>query len=343
MEQTQKRNGSHRFRKSKKESRLKVVDLDSVIDEKIIQNMLHVPNGLRELMDHVQAVVEEIFSPEIESLTLRVEFLGQRIEEQEEEKRKTKAVLGDTEQFLTVCSPGGEGVPWTTFDLIKAVFFALFSLVSLAIGVNTLATYLIGSGFIVFLENPYLAYLFASVNIGITGLLKIGHAWQKDGAAKRKYVLCLLLVGLSFGVIWLITFSSIFPNIGNEDVEKIIKGLSEESSGYSHLMEGLFVLSQLIAEICISAAMWIYLEDLFLKHSRKEGKEKNPEYTLHEDILKRHNEELKALKEEQGQAKGRLRAIQATREALITQVLARWAAARSQHDGNLSNGKGPQV
>ena len=125
------------------------------------------------------------------------------------------------------------------------------------------------------------------------------------------------MAGLFSGLIWLGSFSILFPNIQIERIEDIIAGLSSGTSAYKHILERIFVGSQLIAEVCIAAALWVYLEWLCIKHRSSLISEKNPVYQQYYKKLSDLNKSLLKATDKKGALVGCLKKIEANESSLM--------------------------
>lgn len=108
----------------------------------------------------------------------------------------------------------------------------------------------------------------------------------------------------------------------------MIEGITEGDQGANKLLENVFVCSQLIAEICIAAVMWIHLQRLCVAHGPKIRMRENPEYTVLNRDLKRCIAESASLQKENGQVKGKLKTLDALEQTLLSQAAGLLAAAR---------------
>jgi hypothetical protein len=262
----------------------------------------------------------------IERLKCYLEFTKDWIHHLETRIAYYSGQLWKTNEFQKREREGSSNVPWSVLDRFTQITFSIFSFALLGIGINTLATYLMGSGYIVFLEKPVLAYILSAVNIGVAVILKIGSAWCNNDSSKRRYFLCLWVAGLLSGLTWLGSFSILFPNIGIEGIEGIIAGLSSETSAFKGALERIFVASQLVAEVCIAAALWIYLERLSLKHGPLFTVEKNPVYQLYFNNLSDLNKKLLKAADKEGAIGGCLKKIEAKKYVLLTSAVSALSA-----------------
>ena len=77
--------------------------------------------------------------------------------------------MGQTERYTELVH---EGTPWTRFARIQAGFFVGLSVILLGVGINSNAVVLISSGISGF-ENPWRAYLFSTIPIGLAAVMGI--------------------------------------------------------------------------------------------------------------------------------------------------------------------------
>ncbi len=310
------------------------------LDEAFIENGLTWEDGEARVAEHHRHRFRSWFAGAVEQMVQNRDLINLYVEALQHKTRFLSRRVKDLDEFVRHDREEDVGKPWSAFAIAGASLLGLFSLALLAMGVNTLATYLKDSGIVMFVEQPAVAYLLSALNIGLAGLLKIGFSWCASDQARRTYFASLWGVGLVSGLTWLVTFSIIFPNIGAQGIDDVIANLENQSSSREAILQGLFVCSQLIGEICVAAAMWVHLEGLIDQHAPLRTMEKNPEHRAYLKALSEWTERLRAAVAKRAALEGRLselRHLEATYVARATAELRRRQASRMAQDYGLKS------
>jgi hypothetical protein len=297
------------------------------VDHEFIENCLHLEDCEARVASHHRSLFHLWNDAEIEQAAQNRDLVHHYIRGLERRRAILSGQILRTDELVKQEQEEGGAVAWSTFDRVTAAGLGLFSLVLLGMGMNTLATYLMDSGFIIFVERPALAYLLSAVNVGLAVLLKVGSSWCRDDATRHRYFVWLWGSGLVSGALWLITFAVIFPNIGAQGVDEIIASLGEESALKDAVLEGVFVCSQLVSEICISAALWMHLERMVRVHAPALVMASNPEHRGYLGCLSECNESLRVAVERRASLEGRLKEFQAGESAYLSKAT---SAARAK-------------
>ena len=297
------------------------------IDLEYIRKVVLVEDGQSLVAEHHKNLFRSANSEIEERHSHLLSYESEREIEIVSEKNKVFALLKNTSEFLKDYSQKGK-IPWNVVSRITSWFLVSFTIVLLIISTNTLATYLMSSGMLVFIESPFLAYLLSAVNIGIAALLKIFYYWQKDISNKVRYFRQVWWVGSLSGLVWLITFSMIFPSLGTTDLDEVLSEFSEVSVFSSSMLQFIFVCSQLVAEICIAAVMWIHLQRMVDDHFLPLTMHKNPEYEAYASRLAKYREEIRTVNEAKTHSGGLVRAIRAKEAAYISKAVSHWLSER---------------
>lgn len=299
------------------------------VNKEIVANHVHSEDGERHVIAHHRHHFRAVFARYMEHAEYYIAFADRHIQDLNARIASCSKRLQNTDQFVRRECVGDERTPWNTLDRVTFVFLIIVSVALLGIGINTLATYLIGSGYVVFAETPALAFLLSAVNVGIAALLKAGSSWCPDDRSRHRYFLGLWALGLTSGSIWVATFSTLFPNIQTESIGELIAGLSAEGTGSSNTLEGIFVGSQLVAEICIASALWIHLEKLWRSHAPPIEIEANLEYKTRARAIAAWNEKLRGALEKKAELVGALKEIQHREAAFLLAASSELAAQRN--------------
>ncbi len=299
------------------------------IDRDFIKGCLERSDRENLIRDYHKNRFQARFASQIESLARLRDLVISCTEVIRGEMDRAWQHLGKTQPLVRQAYEPGGKVAWLPLEVVVASMIALISVALLGIGLNTLATYLIASGIITFIEHPGLAYLLSALNIGLTALLKIGASWCRTDHAARTYFFWLWAGGLAAGICWVVTFSSIFPDIGPEDIDSLVDSLGKESSFRDALLDGVFVGSQLLGEIFIAAALWIQLERMFSDHAPRVLFGANPEHRAYSARLARWSATLKTAQEKRALLEGRLKELGALESAIEQKAIATMEALRN--------------
>lgn len=313
------------------------------LDDKLVENCAHLEDCEVRVAAHHRSLFHSWYAGETERAVQSRDLLNRHIERLQGWIARLSRRIARTDELLRREQEAKGTTPWSTGDRVLAAGFGLFSLVLLGMGMNTLATYLMDSGFILFVEHPALAYLLSAVNLGMAVLLKVGASWCRDDVARHRYFLWLWGLGLLSGAVWLVAFATIFPNIETRGVDEVIASLSKENGIKQAILEGTFVCSQLVCEICISAALWMHLERMVRAHAPSSIMERNPEHRAYVDRLSGYNEHLRVAVEKRAALDGRLKEIAALESAYLSMATsaakARAAALKAARYGMDRNGR----
>jgi hypothetical protein len=235
--------------------------------------------------------------------------------------------------FVSRQVPGNGGIPWTTAARIGWFFSVMIPIGLLVVGVNTLATYLRGSGYELFAKQPVLAYLVSTLSIGLAVLLDTIPKWLRTDRARQHYFFALCLLAIVAGVVWIVTFSAIFPDIRVTTVGEIVSKLTSNAQEVGKIWESIFVGAQLIGEICAAAALWMHAERVAATHRPDVRVDDNPAYVRLLGAERALEEKLQSARQKKAEAVGALEELKNRQQALINRASAEWAALVAQLRG----------
>ncbi len=326
-------------------SKIKIPDLATLpapeVDREFIDSCLHLEDCDIRVAEYHRHRFHSQLAGKIERAAQNLHLVNKHIEAVDARIGTLSKKIRKTAELVKEEQKGEERLPWGTLDLFTAAGFGLFSVVLLGMGINTMATYLMDAGFVMFVERPWVAYLLSAVNVGLALLLKVGASWCRDDDAKHRYFVRLWGSGLFSGALWLVSFAIIFPDIGAQGIEEFIAGIGQESSLRDAVLESIFVCSQLISEVCISAALWIHLARVAREHGPALVMASNPEYCGYLRCLSDQKESLRAAVETRARLAGRLKELQALEDAHLSKaksVLEAALAARRAERYGLDRG-----
>ena len=145
---------------------------------------------------------------------------------------------------------------------------------------------IMGSGEPVFLEAPWLAWcLSALVPIGSVAFKYVSNFFD-HASSKKRYAIFIFILTTFAIIAWAVMFAQNFNGIAG--------GMDWDSLGSSDGGKGsLMVFLQIAAEILISAALFLAIEDISIKYNPDILKN-NPDHTEFSAALKKHKAEHEA-------------------------------------------------
>lgn len=167
--------------------------------------------------------------------------------------------------------------PWNAWD--RTMFWvAAAAVVSLLVfGVFNISFNLIESGIITFTEHPVRAYLWAALLPVGALAVKIGWDLLESRRRRTTYLWTCLVLGVVSVLVWVVAYASVYPALSMTTEERIAGlsiaedaaaggGLSAlNGSGVKHI-DMIIVAAQALAEICLSAALGIYMTQIYARH-----------------------------------------------------------------------------
>jgi hypothetical protein len=262
-------------------------------------------------------------APQMAQLREYLVAVGTSIDELKRRLGHATARLHGIDELVLATQPGATGVPWTRADRLKWVVLLIVSLGLLVIGVNTLATYLMGSGFIMFARQPILAYVLSCVNLAVSFALKSIARLLSD-RGRRRYELLLAAFGIGCGAIWILTFALLFANFSGGSLDEIVQTLQSGTSSFRKSLENVFVGAQLFSEIAIAATLWLHMEGISSRHNPNLVASANPEHEAYLGLVLKLNDQLRVAIDLRGRIQGELAAFQALEEVLVASARAQW-------------------
>lgn len=121
-----------------------------------------------------------------------------------------------------------EPVPWSLFARIEVALFVFFSAAVLLFGMNSTAQILHSSGISGF-ESWWRCYLASMIPAMLAVALKGLHKTIKDPTRKKQFMVTTLILGICFGIVWLIIFAQLFPAM-TQTTAQIINSISSQPS-----------------------------------------------------------------------------------------------------------------
>jgi hypothetical protein len=281
-----------------------------------IDGEVGVQNFHRQLFRRTHAVDFARLSEGVRTANRAIEWLAARLKPLEEQLTKL-----DRFRVTEGHNPGAS--PWTFAEATLCALLVGIGLGLLAIGVNTIATYLRNSGVQLFAEHLWLAYLLSALNLGLAVLLDCIYSWIPTDTGKRRYFAGLATLGTIGGTVWIVTFSSIFPAI-DYSISDVISAIGADTNGPSKVLEGVFVGSQIVTELCVAAVLFVHVKEIWGSHRPDKRVEPNVLYVAYGREVEPLRKELVAARMIHAENVGELDALKAAEETFVLFALAKW-------------------
>lgn len=168
--------------------------------------------------------------------------------------------------------------PWNLWDGTMFWVAAAGVLSLLVFGVFNVSFNLLESGIITFTEHPIRAYFWAALLPVGALAVKVGWDFLQSRAKRDFYLWTCLGLGLVALVTWVTAYASVYPALSMTTEERIANltvtdpipanrgSLSQLTSGGVKRIDMIIVAAQAMAEICLSAALGMYMTQLYSKH-----------------------------------------------------------------------------
>lgn len=233
--------------------------------------------------------------------------------------------------------------PWNAWD--RTMFWtAAAAVVSLLVfGVFNVSFNLLESGIVTFTEHPIRAYLWAALLPVGALAVKVGWDSLSSRRGRDRYLWTCLGLGLLGVLVWLGAYASMYPALSMTTEERIANLSLTAPADTAGLTAGgvkwidmTIVAAQALAEICLSAALGIYMTQLYARH--------RPVRLAVNPVFSRLDQERRSLEERVAQARLALAEAVGGATRLENQLSAYVAYARSlfQKETALQRDRGHQ-
>lgn len=216
------------------------------------------------------------------------------------------------------------GTPWTKPDKVKCGTLIGGAGVLLAIGVNTNATVLQGSGIAAF-EHSISAYLFSGIPIALALGLKALASHIEEEKRRGKYIVIIWIIGLLFGMLWAYLFAGTFQGL-TQTTAQLVRSLTEGGAAESPTSNVLFVFVAIMAETCLSAGCLLTAQKIAETHQLEELTD-NPAHLKQQSDLDRWGKIHHEYVQLHSQLTGKLQALEDKSRAYIEEVVNFYRAA----------------
>lgn len=208
------------------------------------------------------------------------------------------------------------------YDQISLVFlfFALPS--SLVMGTANVYSNLLVSGEAVFIEQPYLAVFIAMLMpAGSTAIKFISNFFEYQSTKKRYALLIYSLTGIVL-FIWSYLFSMSFTGVASDIDWESLGEVQNQNDSFLDWM-------QLVAEILVSASLFLAAEEIYLKYSPNLFTE-SVEHINAKKALDAHTQTYEKLRDARNQNIADIAVLTAARGAFINKNIAEFMAMRAR-------------
>lgn len=159
-----------------------------------------------------------------------------------------------------------ESMPWTKFSRIQVIVLVCFSILLLAVGINTIAQVLMASGIPGF-ESAWRCYLFSLIPIGLAFAFKCLRSLIASPRGQLFYTLGIWLGGLGFGLFWTVLFAQTFPAMTQSTADLINNLSSSGTTAHSSGSSGYaLIVVSILAESLLAAGSWLTIQDIVTQH-----------------------------------------------------------------------------
>lgn len=245
-----------------------------------------VDSGEEEGAIHVEHFHRSLFlnqhGSDLERLRLERQTAEERLAALEPRLLQTQRNLATQERYVPAIEDGipddQPNAPWNLWDRTMFVIAAVAIVCLLLFGVLNVSFNLLESGIVTFSQNPVRAYFWAALLPVGALAVKVGWDFLRSRRARSAYLWTSLILGLLAVFIWVVAYASVYPSLSRTTDEQIAAlsvfaepAVTDDSfwgttAGGVKRLDMILVAAQAIAEICLSAALGIYMTQVYLRH-----------------------------------------------------------------------------
>lgn len=259
-------------------------EIASAIHLEFIQNsaQFNDGNGLEDVETYHRAIFLNHYAQDLERFRQQTKIHEDRLKFLETRLQETEAKLVGLDKLVAVSVNGEDDVrptaPWNNWDLAMFGVSLAGILCMMIFGVLNISFNLLESGIVTFQEHPIRAYFWAALlPVGALGV-KVGWDFLRSTRTRDIYLWCTLAAGVAGVMVWVFAYASVYPTLSKTTEEHIasLRVFNEQGSdpnslntltfGGAKQMDMIIVAAQSIAEICLSAALGIYMTMIYIKH-----------------------------------------------------------------------------
>lgn len=245
-----------------------------------------VDSGEEEGATHVEHFHRSLFlnqhGADLERLRLERQTAEERLAALEPRLLHTQRNLATQERYVPAIEDGipddQPNAPWNLWDRTMFAIAAVAVVCLLLFGVLNVSFNLLESGIVTFSQNPVRAYLWAALLPVGALAVKVGWDFLRSRRARAAYLWTSLILGLVAVFVWVVAYASVYPSLSRTTDEQIAAlsvfaepTVTDDSfwgttAGGVKRLDMILVAAQAVAEICLSAALGIYMTQVYLRH-----------------------------------------------------------------------------
>ncbi len=268
-------------------------DLPSLPSSSPISSAIHL-EFIRSVIDsgeengagNVEAFHRSLFlnqhGKDLERFRLDRQSSEERLATLEARLQRTCQRLADQEKFLPVMEDGvpddRPNAPWNLWDIAMFTLAGIAILCLLLFGVLNVSFNLLESGIVTFTDNPVRAYFWAALLPVGALAVKVGWDFLRSRRLRTLYLWLCLATGVLAVFVWVAAYATIYPTLSRTTAEQIAslsvfsgpdpgaESLGGTTAGGVKHIDIILVAAQAIAEICLSAALGMYMTLVYSRH-----------------------------------------------------------------------------
>ncbi len=253
--------------------------------------------------------------------------ISENVQSGESHERNLSSVLHSTDPYVY---EQRETKPWTIWDRVQLAAMLLFSIVLLAVDINSTALILMNSGLDGFRGHYWKAALFnLALIIGGAFLIKAISAWLTSDQARRRYTLVVASSAIVSLIVALPVFARMYARMTIDPIALMTGEVGSAGSVNSALTFAL----QIFTGNLIAGTMWL-TASLFIERHRPSIRIENPAWRRVKDDLDVISNLMRQEGEKLGLVQAGLVRIDAERRELVTRAVELYKLAeQSIHGG----------
>ena len=307
----------------------------SSINLELVRNVAD--SGSEEGLDTVEAFHKALFlnehGRELEHCRQQRLLAEDRLRNLESRRAYTRGKLAGEEQLVPVLENGSPDTQptalWNFWDASMFVVSALGVLCLLLFGVFNVSFNLLESGIVTFADHPIRAYFWSALLPVGALAVKVGWDLLTNRRLRGAYQWACLGMGLVSVLVWVAAYASMYPSLSMTTEERIASlqvsgSLHAGGNPLPHLTPGgvkwvdmILVGAQALAEICLSAALGIYMTQLYTRH-RPVRLARNPVFAQFDQESRALDDAISRERLALAQARGNEARIENQLSALVT-------------------------
>ncbi len=240
------------------------------------------PSGAEEVEAFHRALFLHQNAKDLERFQQEKRLREDRLAGLEDRLQRTLNRLSTEEKLLPALEDGRPDThptaPWNLWDRAMFVLCTAAIACLLVFGIFNVSFNLLESGIITFSEHPLRAYFWAALLPVGALAVKVGWDVLRSGRKRDFYLWSCLGIGVAAVMVWVASYASIYPMLSKTAEDDIARlsvfddpaggtdYLSQLTSGGVKRIDMILVAAQAMAEICLSAALGIYLTQIYARH-----------------------------------------------------------------------------